>query len=921
MKRRIYHISAISYWLLAISFVVLSCTDDITPLHLPEGGKNGQLIQFCVDDTQDWYQTKGDEMLTRGISSKAFAPHTIVMTSSEGATNMKLTSTVVNGINSEGIRGNKEMTRGVPQTNLTGNFRISAYTIPADADWNTATKTNYFYNLEATTDNNETWTIAAGAYWPNADKDVRFFAYSPNTTTDADLQMSPATNIDAPYIDFKVKDNIENQADLMTATSIVAHYRNGRKAELPFRHALTCVKFALGSGFPTGTRIKFITLKNIVNRGRLTLGEGWTPSTATTDKTDFEIGSLDYDVASHSPGNIIMPSGAGDASSATLLMIPQSFRTGQQIEVVYDTGSGSNEVTLTADLADTEWLAGTTVTYHLSTNTSYEYILEVTPIAVGHNGGDVSFGITSYKQPTTGNTKTPLPWRIIGYSTDGGTTWTTEKPQSANWAAIGTINGNGGSEMEKGYVHIQPQAATATAMVSAETETANQIAAMKSNAPTGRGSESSPLDLSLYNVSGNCTMSRNTANCYVINAFGWYKLPLVYGNAIKNGATNAEAYTGSPCIDYLGSTIENPYIYNNHNYMNRIGEAVIVWQDVPSSKTLLSNVRLSTDKCFIEFQIEEDNLTPGNAVIAVRDKDGVIMWSWHIWITGQDVFATKRVIDYYRQTYDMMPVDLGWISIGGGQSTYEGHNIKVKVMQEQSGRISTFDITQLHCTENTGLPRGSQPFYQWGRKDPLMPTNGNDAFKTCSSPINMAPISLSESGNSIAKAIRNPNVHYQNDWGCGNNYPNLWCVGYTAKAPMLYHRGKKTIYDPCPAGFRVPDPYVFTAFHESGITEASTNKNTWYYDKVVGFNRGICFYTDATKTETLPFCLNGCISSSDGSYNNSVTMFWTCTLNSSNHSSGQASDMYFMSSGSIYTIGWDSSSYGNVIRPVREYYQ
>ena len=94
MKRRIYHISTVGYWLLAISFVALSCTDDITP-SIPEGVKNGQLIQFTVDDTQDWYQTKDDEMLTRGISSKAFAPHTIVMTSSEGATNMKLTSTVV----------------------------------------------------------------------------------------------------------------------------------------------------------------------------------------------------------------------------------------------------------------------------------------------------------------------------------------------------------------------------------------------------------------------------------------------------------------------------------------------------------------------------------------------------------------------------------------------------------------------------------------------------------------------------------------------------------------------------------------------------------------------------------------------------------------------------------------------------------
>ncbi len=38
------------------------------------------------------------------------------------------------------------------------------------------------------------------------------------------------------------------------------------------------------------------------------------------------------------------------------------------------------------------------------------------------------------------------------------------------------------------------------------------------------------------------TTAMNTANCYIINAPGRYSLPLVYGNAIKNGATNSSAY-------------------------------------------------------------------------------------------------------------------------------------------------------------------------------------------------------------------------------------------------------------------------------------------------------------------------------------------------------------------------------------------
>lgn len=34
----------------------------------------------------------------------------------------------------------------------------------------------------------------------------------------------------------------------------------------------------------------------------------------------------------------------------------------------------------------------------------------------------------------------------------------------------------------------------------------------------------------------------NTANCYVVDASGYYTIPLVYGNAIKDGVENKKAY-------------------------------------------------------------------------------------------------------------------------------------------------------------------------------------------------------------------------------------------------------------------------------------------------------------------------------------------------------------------------------------------
>ena len=51
-------------------------------------------------------------------------------------------------------------------------------------------------------------------------------------------------------------------------------------------------------------------------------------------------------------------------------------------------------------------------------------------------------------------------------------------------------------------------------------------------------------DLSMVDCAGNARTSMSTANCYMVHTAGNYKLPLVYGNAIKDGAANSSAYTG-----------------------------------------------------------------------------------------------------------------------------------------------------------------------------------------------------------------------------------------------------------------------------------------------------------------------------------------------------------------------------------------
>lgn len=120
--------------------------------------------------------------------------------------------------------------------------------------------------------------------------------------------------------------------------------------------------------------------------------------------------------------------------------------------------------------------------------------------------------------------------------------------------------------------------------------------------------------------------------------------PLVYGNAIKNGSTNASAYTStasgtnsvtnSSTIWGMASPI---HIYNNTGCTPVI--ATLVWQD---GQNLVTNVALSADKQFLTFSIDRNTIRQGNAVVAVRDASNTVLWSWHIWVMDYVLGQTSR---------------------------------------------------------------------------------------------------------------------------------------------------------------------------------------------------------------------------------------------------------------------------------------
>lgn len=329
------------------------------------------------------------------------------------------------------------------------------------------------------------------------------------------------------------------------------------------------------------------------------------------------------------------------------------------------------------------------------------------------------------------------------------------------------------------------------------------------------------IDLSMVDNAGTARASMTTANCYLVHAAGDYKLPLVYGNAIKNGATNTVAFYPNTSgqltrfLNHAGTGITGPWITKSGSGVNAgmgltATSAELLWQD---RSGLITSVSINGD--YLEFTV--GTFGGGNALIAVKN-GSTILWSWHIWATTETLASTTAVnTGTGGHTYNVAAVNLGWVPTGG------------------SGK-------QGYC-----------PYYQWGRKDPFIPCNGTTNGNTNKtiyniSGANITPASITASSTgiqyesstsaTIATNIQNPIKHYYNssNYGpCNTTYYNMWDAQNTATNNVT-SATKKTIYDPCPPGFCVPTGNLWYYFGNGGSRTMSTFDTT---NKGATWNTGI----------------------------------------------------------------------------------
>lgn len=314
------------------------------------------------------------------------------------------------------------------------------------------------------------------------------------------------------------------------------------------------------------------------------------------------------------------------------------------------------------------------------------------------------------------------------------------------------------------------------------------------------------IDLSMVDNAGNARASMTTANCYLVHAAGKYKIPLVYGNAIKNGGVNTVSFNpGSVAngtnrfVNHAGSGITGPWITKSGTGIDAgmgltAASAELLWQD---ANGLISAVGIDGD--YLTFTVGTFN--GGNALIAVKDGSGTILWSWHIWATDETLASTTAVATG-SHTYNVAAVNLGWVPTGG-------------------------DGKQGYCT-----------YFQWGRKEPFIPAAGYSNTNYTVYDINGTVITgityQASTTATIADNIKNPTCHYYNSNTGGpvtTTYYNMWDAQNTVTENVTTAT-KKTIYDPCPPGLCVPTGNLYYHIGDGSYRNDSnwdsTNKGkTW----------------------------------------------------------------------------------------------
>ncbi len=336
-----------------------------------------------------------------------------------------------------------------------------------------------------------------------------------------------------------------------------------------------------------------------------------------------------------------------------------------------------------------------------------------------------------------------------------------------------------------------------------------------------------------------------------------------YETIVTNEKRKRTAYTWNPVAD--GSEPQSL-------------RSCLVWEDAEG----LINSSLGITSEYISFTV--DRSVPANAVIALQGRkvtkyekstdsgvnweldtdqgtDGYdfgpweTLWTWHIWMTdevwpnytGTDDGATNaqylnnnpvgsgNYIGDHKVAFEnfsgnintILPVNLGWVPQNMAFAYYSKREVWVKLQQVEPAEGAATLV--VHIVQHAKQPevRGQGTFYQWGRPTALPGYNYTDdpgkTKRTIYRNEEVFPEFTVENIMHPYEAIAQPTKLFRIE-----SQTSTWSTARENSKNVPYWGETKTVYDPCPPGFKVPHWIIFTGLSLTGATaNEGTYLNMW----------------------------------------------------------------------------------------------
>ena len=608
------------------------------------------------------------------------------------------------------------------------------------------------------------------------------------------------------------------------------------------------------------------------------VGGNFSVSSVTLSSASHRLnGTYTVDVASSTPS--VSESSLSDADKSVTVNFssPVTVPSGSSLEVtLFTCPVTANDLTLTITASDGvaqklplktsggSWISfpsGNFFTITCGTVPDpYIYQISLSGDAVGQGVGTVANPYT-LSIPCNGSTKSTSITVNSVKAKPGTSTWS-----ASSWAVEYSLDGSTWSSTSplSGF-SVSGSGTKATVTMRGGTQTDLNHFTFRS----ARGTSNNRFDLSYYDgVTDQTKSSRSTANSYIVRGPGYYRIPVVYGNALKNGSNNNGAYWNTAgslkyFVNHADESITTPWISDCNTVIEIDGTGVydtcvpsILWQDCPEDVITDISIPLTANansEDYIDFRVT-DAIKPCNAVIQIKIKDGLpgagaAIWSWHIWIVPDELGLTYTpVTNHDGRTVNMLTANVGQLPVFHRGYPAQDMYVRFKTADDASKAATTvLKVTRPEYISSTSYQ--VSPHYQRGRKDPMMTADPFGTGDRSAGTYKGSGFSTQSKGT-IGQSIQNPGKFFtsgDNQWWSGTTYRNLWDA--TLSSVVSDNASSvKTVYDPCPAGYKVSRGMDFTGFTKSGGSSSLANSNIigewqsgFYFARYDGDTEGIFF--------------------------------------------------------------------------------